>query len=470
MRKRSELVFNLLLVPLDAALLLASWVAAFLIRVRYTDLPTVYQIPGHVYLAAFIALAPVSIVIFALAGLYNFDSTRSRWLELSRVLIATSASTMTLIIIDFFTSEPLFPSKAVVIYGLVISSISIVCARFVLNSFQRWLFRYNVGRRQVVVVGSGAAADDLTYALQRHNGYNLVATISDVTPGLKQIQKILKKHHVDEIFLAQADVPSSRHIELIQLTHSYHIAYKFVPTLAGLYQTRSQSALLGDLPVIEIVRTPLDGWWRIYKSLSDYVFALLGLVILSPFFIIIGFIIKITDGGKVFYRHERVGRDGKTIHVWKFRTMYSKYSTGSGFSNKTDAEILRELGDEKLAKEFAKEQKLKEDPRVTPVGRWLRKTSIDELPQLINVLRNELSLIGPRPVTKDELDRYGDAVPTFLLIKPGLTGLWQVSGRNDISYAERVKLDLYYIENWSALQDIRILIRTVGVLFFGKGY
>lgn len=140
MRKRSELVFNLLLIPLDAVFLLSSWVMAFLIRVQYTDVPTVYQISGHVYLAAFIALAPVSIIIFALAGLYNFDSTRSRWREYSRVLIATSASTMTLIIIDFFTSEPLFPSKAVVIYGYVLASLSIVIARFILNGFQRCCF------------------------------------------------------------------------------------------------------------------------------------------------------------------------------------------------------------------------------------------------------------------------------------------------------------------------------------------
>lgn len=470
MRKRSELVFNLLLVPLDAFLLLGSWVVAFLIRVQYSDLPTVYQIPGHVYLAAFIALAPVSIIVFALAGLYNFDSTRSRWREYSRVLIATSASTMTLIIIDFFTTEPLFPSKAVVIYGYVLASLSIIIARFLLNGFQRWLFRYNIGRRQVVIVGKGTAADGLTYALQQHNGYHVVATIDEIAPGLKHLQRILKRHHVDEIFLAQADVPSSRHIELIQLTHAYHITYKFVPTLAGIYQTRTHSELLGDLPVIEIVRTPLDGWWRIYKSLFDYLFAILGVIILSPLFVVVAILVKFTDGGKVFYRHERVGRDSRTIRVWKFRTMYAKYSTGAGYTNKSDAEILSAIGDDKLAEEFAKEQKLKKDPRVTPIGRWLRKTSIDELPQLFNVLRNELSLIGPRPVTKDELGRYGDAAPTFLLIKPGLTGLWQVSGRNDISYAERVKLDLYYVENWNALQDLRILVRTVGVLFFGKGY
>jgi undecaprenyl-phosphate galactose phosphotransferase len=196
----------------------------------------------------------------------------------------------------------------------------------------------------------------------------------------------------------------------------------------------------------------------------------IGLLLLSPVFVLLALIIKLTDGGRVFYRHERIGRHGKKIQVWKFRSMYMQYSTGSGFSGKSDEEVLKQLGDAKLAAEFKKEQKLKNDPRVTPVGRFLRKTSLDELPQLINVLRGELSIIGPRPVTAKELGRYGDNAPTFLLIKPGITGLWQVSGRNDIGYSDRVKLDVYYVENWRATLDLRILWRTVGVILFRKGY
>ena len=123
-----------------------------------------------------------------------------------------------------------------------------------------------------------------------------------------------------------------------------------------------------------------------------------------------------------------------------------------------------------MVKQFQKDQKLKDDPRVTPIGRWLRRTSLDELPQIINVLRGELSIIGPRPVTTGELKRYGESASTFLLIKPGITGLWQVSGRNDVSYDERIKLDLYYVEKWSAWLDVRIILRTIRVVLFGKGY
>jgi len=470
MRKRSELLFNLLLVPLDSFALLSSWVLAFLVRVEYSLKPTVYQVPGREYLAILIALAPVTILFFALAGLYNFDSTRSRWHEYSRVLIATSASTMFLIIVDFFATKPIFPSKAIVIYGLLFASLSIITTRFVLNSFQRWLFRFGIGRRRVIVIGKGEAADAVTYALQQEPGYEVKGISVDAKSGWQRLEGMLNAQTIDEVVLAEYDLPAKQQVSLIQLTHQYHIGYKFVPTIAGLYQTRSHSSLMANLPLIEVVRTPLDGWWRIYKTLFDYFFGVLALVLLLPVFVLIAIIIKLTDGGPIFYKHARIGRDGKEIHVWKFRSMYTKYSTGTDFGGQSDAEVLASLGDEKLAKEFARDQKLRKDPRVTPIGGFLRRTSLDEFPQLINVLRSELSLIGPRPVTDVELKRYGTSAATFLLIKPGITGLWQVSGRNDVSYEERVKLDIFYVENWSAWQDIRIIFRTILIMFSGKGY
>lgn len=470
MRKRSELLFNLLLVPLDVLAVLASFVLAYIIRVEYTLKPTVYQVPGREYVWALLALLPILIAFFALVGLYNFESTRSRWREYGKVVIAVSASTMFLIIVDFFSIKPLFPSKAVVFYGFVISILSVILMRFLVNVFQRWLFRFGIGIRQVVMIGSGQVADDITYFLQRNSGFKLVRTVPRSAKTIDQLTRLVKRRHIDELYVADS-APSERdQIEYLSFAHENHIIYKFVPTLAALYHTRTQSTLLADYPLLEIVRTPLDGWWRIYKGLFDYVGALVGLIILSPLFLVIGLIVKLTDGGSVFYRHRRIGRHGRPIQVWKFRSMYMKYSTGSGFSGKSDAEILAEIGDKQLADEFKKEQKLKNDPRVTPIGKFLRKTSLDELPQLINVVRGELSLIGPRPVTEEELERYQEHTPTFLLIKPGMTGLWQVSGRNDVSFEERIKLDVYYVENWSAGMDLRILWRTVGVVLRRKGY
>jgi len=151
--------------------------------------------------------------------------------------------------------------------------------------------------------------------------------------------------------------------------------------------------------------------------------------------------------------------------------MKQDYCTGGKFGNKSDLEILKTFNDPKLIEEFKRDQKVKNDPRISVIGKFLRSTSLDELPQLLNILKGELSLVGPRPIVEKELPRYGEVQDLFLRIKPGLTGLWQVSGRNDIDYDERVKLDIYYIENWSLWLDVKIFFKTIWVLLKGSdGY
>ncbi|MDX1766353.1 MAG: sugar transferase, partial [Candidatus Saccharimonadales bacterium] len=166
----------------------------------------------------------------------------------------------------------------------------------------------------------------------------------------------------------------------------------------------------------------------------------------------------------VFYKHKRLTRYGKTIYVYKLRSMYWKYSTGDKGQKKSDEQIFREMGREDLIAEFKKNQKVKDDPRIMKIGKFTRSTSLDELPQLINIFKGDLSLVGPRPIVKDELHHYDEFDSLFLAIRPGLTGLWQVSGRSDLSYEERVRLDIYYIQNWSLILDIKILLKTVAVV------
>ena len=222
--------------------------------------------------------------------------------------------------------------------------------------------------------------------------------------------------------------------------------------------------------VLEVISTPLEGWSRVIKRLSDLVIVCISFVFTLPLMAIIAILIKLTDPGKVFYLHKRLTRSGKKINIIKFRTMKQDFCTGGKYSNKSDIEILGRFGDPKLVEEFKRTQKLKKDPRVSKIGNFLRKTSLDELPQLFNVLTGNLSLVGPRPIVQQELERYGDESGLFLHIKPGLTGLWQVSGRNDVSYDNRVKLDIYYIENWSIGLDLAILLRTIPIVLRKTGY
>lgn len=195
------------------------------------------------------------------------------------------------------------------------------------------------------------------------------------------------------------------------------------------------------------------------KTAIDYIGSLFGLVIASPLYLFLIYKVR-KDGGPAFYSQTRIGKDGKAFKCWKFRSM------------RVDSqEILAELlaNDPKAREEYQQTFKLKNDPRITKIGHILRKYSLDELPQLWNVLRGEMSLIGPRPVVEDERKHYGALWSDYLSVKPGLTGLWQVSGRNDVSYAQRVEMDSDYVRNWSLMRDIIILFKTFSVVLNGRG-
>ena len=206
------------------------------------------------------------------------------------------------------------------------------------------------------------------------------------------------------------------------------------------------------------------------KRLIDVAGATAGLLLLAPVLLVLVLVVKLHDpAGPVFYRQNRLGQGGKLIKVLKFRTMRWQYSTGPDRPYKTAQEAFVAMGREDLLEEFEVAQKVAEDPRVSPLGAFLRRTSLDELPQLLNALFGDLSLVGPRPIVQQELVRYGEHGETFLAAKPGITGLWQVSGRSETTYDERVRLDVSYVRNWNILLDLVILVRTVVVVAAKRG-
>lgn len=210
----------------------------------------------------------------------------------------------------------------------------------------------------------------------------------------------------------------------------------------------------------EQIHSPLHNpLWSAFKSGIDIIGAISALILTSPLFLFIAYKIR-QDGGSAFYSHERIGKNGKPFKCIKFRSMIMN-----------SQEVLDELlaNDEEARTEWERDFKLKNDPRITPVGRFIRKTSLDELPQLFNVLKGEMSLVGPRPVIDEERKYYGDHWDEFLSVKPGMTGLWQVSGRNDTTYDERVRLDVEYIRGWSLWMDIKIAYKTIFIIINPKG-
>ena len=209
---------------------------------------------------------------------------------------------------------------------------------------------------------------------------------------------------------------------------------------------------LRELAGLEIRNQLLRPLPRLTKTVLEFILACVSVVMLIPVFLILALVVKLSSKGPVLYRADRLGKNGRPIHVWKFRTMY------------TDADDQLEqllANDPKLAAEWRANFKLERDPRITPIGRILRKTSLDELPQFFNVITGELAMIGPRPIVKAEIDYYGDNYEVFSRVKPGITGLWQVSGRNDTGYDKRILLDMWYIRNWSVWLDIHIFFATI---------
>jgi exopolysaccharide biosynthesis polyprenyl glycosylphosphotransferase len=228
------------------------------------------------------------------------------------------------------------------------------------------------------------------------------------------------------------------------------------PALADVAGPRIHTQPVAGLPMIHVEAPEFRGGRKVVKALFDRALALTALLLVSPLCLVVALAIKLTSRGPVLFRQARVGRGGREFHVFKFRTMVA------GAHAMRDLLADRNENDGLLFK-------IRNDPRVTRVGRWLRKWSLDELPQLLNVLFGQMSLVGPRPPLPEEVARYDGDVARRLLVKPGITGLWQVSGRSDLSWEDGVRLDLYYVENWSLAADLVILCKTVGAVLGQRG-
>jgi lipopolysaccharide/colanic/teichoic acid biosynthesis glycosyltransferase len=243
-----------------------------------------------------------------------------------------------------------------------------------------------------------------------------------------------------------------------------HLDYQFIPSHSALFTSRHSVELLGAFPIINVHTTPLVGYGRALKRLVDIFGSLFGLIVLSPLFLLISLLIKISEPrGKVLFMQKRLSRFQKPIYIYKFRSLNLKYN---GLSPE---EAFSKMGRPELIAEYRENgDQLDDDPRMTRLGTLLRRTSLDELPQLLNVLKGEISLVGPRALVPAELQDY-EFKSLILSVKSGLTGLAQISGRKDISFEERRKLDMYYVQNWSIWMDLQIIIRTVYMVVSGRG-
>lgn len=458
--KRAELIFSAILVPIDFLMLIAAAITAYFLRISpfiAEVRPVLFSesLPFSKYFLISLMIIPLWIVFFAISGLYKLKTDRHVVEEFFKVAIASSAGLMA-IIIYIFVSGSLFDSRFIILIAWVLGIFFVTVGRFLMRRLQSWLVaKKGLGVHRVFVIGKNGVAERITNSIACHisGGYKMVGGFADV--NVPAIQDALKKSDIDDVILTDTNFPKEKIVELINFCDDNHVSLKFIPNLFQVLAHNTEIGSIGGYPLVEFKRTSLDGWGQIIKRMLDIIGSTLGLILLLPFFIAIAIFIKLDSKGPIFVKLKRVGYK-KNFYLYKFRSMVENAA-----SLKKELEERNERKDGPLFK-------MKNDPRITNVGRFLRKTRIDEFPQLINVLKGEMSLVGPRPHEPEEVAKYARHHKKVLAIKPGMTGLAQVSGSSDLAFDEEVKLDTFYVENWSLTKDIKILIRTVWVIFFDK--
>lgn len=442
--------------------------------IRYAEFfqswrPVIFDLELQNYLNAVVLIAVLWIIIFAFSGLYSIKSARKLVKELYRVVLACSTGFMLIVILIFIRRE-LFDSRFIVLAGLVLAIIYISSARSVVRGIQRALYKTGIGVHKVVMVGNSKTTDNLIQAFSgsKKSGYEVVKRLRDFSiETAQEFAELLKVKEVDEIIQSDPNLSKAEILRLSDFADEHHLVFKYAADLLGTRVLKTEVHEISGVPVVEVKRTPLDGWGRIIKRIFDILFALFFIILFSPVMALFALLIKIDSKGPIIYKNVRLGQAGRSFKLLKFRSMLIQYCTGDEYAKETAEEYEREL----IRKQNTKEgplYKIAQDPRVTRVGKIIRRWSIDELPQFFNVLMGNMSLIGPRPHQPREIAKYEFRHKKVLTLKPGITGLGQISGRSDLSFEEEVKLDNYYIENWTLLLDLAILLRTPLAVLKGR--
>lgn len=477
--KPSKIILGLTKIPLDFTLGILAFLSAYQIRSK-TDLIPGIQLPLDLetfppindYLT-FGAIATCGLILlFAVNGLYSIK-TRSRFGQETGKILMISLAWLMLIITWFFIVREFPFSRLVLGYSWIITFIYISAGRGLIRMIEFTLLKANIGKEKVIFIGDGNITETLAKTMKKDSQFKIAGLLANNlhnTTGIKHLgkvsdlEKIVKKFKIDEVIQTKSDLSSATATDILEFCREHHLQYSFVPDILSLYHSNIEIETISGIPIINLKPTPLDGWGRILKRAFDLFGAIIGMIIISPILLVTAIAIKLDSKGTIFFKYlddgnrvKRVGQQGRLFNFYKFRTMYPN----SHNRRYTD------LAEENTRK-GSPLVKIKNDPRVTKVGKFLRKSSIDELPQLFNVIKGEMSLVGPRPHLPEEVANYKKQHKFVLTIKPGITGMAQISGRSDLDFEEEMQLDTYYIEHWSPWMDIIIILKTIGVLI--KGY
>jgi exopolysaccharide biosynthesis polyprenyl glycosylphosphotransferase len=456
-------------IAIEAAFLLSYWIRFYSPFIHAVPVTQGYP-PLGAYIYGSLVVIPIWVFLFNRRSLYQPRRTLAMSDEFFAIVRVVTIGMLVVMSAAFFYRA--FSYSRVVFAFLWLSSIILISVgRLTVIQYEKRRYRKSVGVRRAIIVGNNDVANRTFDKIRSHVelGYEILGYFasaqviqasadSDGTAPLASAQYFgaipdaptyIKQNGIEHVLIALDYKEHPQLYELIEECEGLNVEFMMVPDLLELMTSRVRIQELAGIPFLKIKDIPLSTWNRITKRAFDFTVSLIVLVVSSPVFTLTMLAVKLSSKGPVFYVQDRVGLDGKVFKVFKFRTMWS------------DAEA-------ETGPVWAK----KDDPRATPFGRVLRRLSIDELPQLINVLKGDMSLVGPRPERPAFVEQFKSEVPKYLerhRVKAGVTGWAQVSGlRQNASIAERTRFDVYYIENWSLVLDLKILIKTVKAVFFGK--
>ncbi|MDQ3123691.1 MAG: sugar transferase [bacterium] len=473
MKNNASLLYGFFLVIGDFLALIAAFVGAYILRVKFDTRPIYEQgLSGWDFVEAFIYLLPFWVIIFGVLGLYNKNVYENRFSEFGRLLVGSFVGILFVIGYAYFSETQIFPTRLITFYSFLLAFFIVLLFRTIARGIRRSLFHFGIGINNVLIVGDTTMTGRFIESIAdtKATGYKIIGIVGPKKhkdyqhfPSFADAVKALARKGVHSIIQTELYADPIKNTEIMAYAQENHIAFRFVPGNSELFVGNIDVDLFHSIPVIAVHQTALVGWGRIVKRLFDLGFGGLMLLLSLPIMVLVGLLILIFDTGPIFYRQERLSRFNEKVKIFKFRTMKRKYS------GPLPEEAFDQMGRPGLIKQYRDNGDfLEDDPRVSRIGKILRTTSLDELPQLFNVVKGDISLVGPRALVERDLTKY-DKKNLILSVKSGMTGLAVISGRKDLPFDERRKLDLYYVQNWSFWNDVVILTKTIAIVLFRSG-
>lgn len=470
MKRNPHFILHVFLLAGDLVAIVVSFGLAYFYRTHLDFRPYVWGSDTLEYMITAASLLPLWVILLFVSGVYDRSIYPYRPKLYWRLLVASAAGTMSLITYSYFTYHQLFPSRLIAIYAFVLCFVLLVAERELIRMVRHFFLKHGVGVLRAIILGNHETTRSVLEYFRNNpeSGYAVVGVVAGkefIPAGLETLKyaslgEAIKTVKADVVL--QTDEIRTEKVYFDTVDH--HLAYMYIPSQKVLLSHLGEMHIMGAQPVIHVRTTPLIGWARVVKRVSDIVIGTLLLILTLPLMLVIALIIKISEpSARVIYRTSRLSRFGKHIRVLKFRSLKAAYN------NLSPEEGFKKMGKPELAKSYrANGDQLENDPRISRIGRFIRSTSLDELPQLVNVIKGDISLVGPRALVPEELSRYHNK-NLILSVKSGLTGLAQVSGRRNISFEERRSLDIYYIQNWSLGLDMQIVVKTIASVLLRRG-